>query len=250
MARRASSAGETASSVGPATPAGASSRPARQPFLRRLVGAILRSYMRAFHNLSMQGRERLPERGPALVLVNHASLLDVPAMMSLDPYPDTATIVKASLFRVPVVGWVLRQWGAVAVERQGRDTAGIRSILEQLRGGRVVAIAAEGRRTRTGRLAPINTVLARIAVSAQVPLIPVGIVGSFEALPPGALFPRRKPILVRVGEPFRLPRGTHGDEAARRIRAEIAALLDPHQRPDDAIDQLDAAAEAGHAGAG
>jgi 1-acyl-sn-glycerol-3-phosphate acyltransferase len=205
----------------------------REPLPRRLIKRVLRWYMRVWHQLELQGAEWLPPPGPMLVLLNHASLLDVPALMVLDPYPHTATVVKASLLKLPLVGTVLQQWGAIPVEREGRDTAGLRRLLEMLRAGRPVAVAAEGRRTRSGRLQPINPVLARLAAGADVPLVPVGIIGSYQALPPGALLPRRKKIVVRVGQPFRLARGTPPDEAAVRIRREIAALLPPDQQPQD-----------------
>jgi 1-acyl-sn-glycerol-3-phosphate acyltransferase len=216
--------------------AGARPRPAyvRPSLLRRVVRAILAVYMRLYHRLELRGAELLPPRGPAIVLLNHASLLDVPALMVLDPYPDTMLVAKASLFKVPGVAWLLRQWDAIAVERQGRDSSGVRALLKALREGHVLAVAAEGRRTRSGRLEPINLVLAKIAVSADVPLIPLGISGSFEALPPGAAFPRPRKMLVRVGEAFRIARGTDAIEAAQRIRAEIARLLPLEQQPLDA----------------
>jgi 1-acyl-sn-glycerol-3-phosphate acyltransferase len=187
--------------------------------------------MRVWHALDVQGIEHLPPRGPALVLLNHASLLDIPALLVVDPYPDTVMIAKASLWRVPILGALLRQWGAIPVERRGRDSSGVRALLTALRDGRVVAVAAEGRRTRSGHLEAINPVLAKIAAMADVPLVPLGIAGSFRALPPGAVLPRRAPICVRVGHPFRLARGTDPLSAAERIQAEIAALLPPEQQP-------------------
>jgi len=196
-----------------------------------VVRAILGVYMRLYHRLELQGAENLPTSGPALVVINHASLLDVPALMVLDPYPDTATIAKASLFKVPVVSWLLRQWGAIPVERQGRDSTGVRALISVLRNGQVLAVAAEGRRTRTGRLDPINPVLAKIAAAAGVPVVPVGMAGSYRALPPGAFLPRPVKLVVRVGQAFRFERGTDGEQAARRIRQEIAALLPPDQQP-------------------
>jgi 1-acyl-sn-glycerol-3-phosphate acyltransferase len=208
-------------------------RPRSKPLVRRVVRAVLGVYMRLYHRLELQGAEHLPASGPALVVINHASLLDVPALMVLDPYPDTATIAKASLFNVPVISWLLRQWGAIPVERQGRDSTGVRALLSVLRNGQVLAVAAEGRRTRSGRLEPINAVLAKIAVSAGVPVVPVGMAGSFNALPPGAFVPRPVKLVVRVGRPFVFERGTDVEQAALRIRQEIAALLPPEQRPLD-----------------
>jgi 1-acyl-sn-glycerol-3-phosphate acyltransferase len=201
------------------------------PIGRRLVKAFFGPYMRLYHGLEIEGAEHVPPHGPAIVVVNHASLLDVPALMVLDPFPNTATIVKASLFKVPLISWFLRQWGAIPVERQGRDSTGVRNMLAVLRAGGIMAVAAEGRRTRSGRLEPINPVLARIAAGADVPILPIGIRGSFKALPPGALLPRPRKIVVRVGPAFRLERGTHAGEAAERIRREIAALLPPDMQP-------------------
>jgi 1-acyl-sn-glycerol-3-phosphate acyltransferase len=199
--------------------------------VRGLVKVVIWPYMSVYHRLELQGRHNIPRRGPLLIVLNHASLLDVPLLMAVDPFPNTGTVVKASMFKIPVVSWLLRQWGAIPVERQGRDSTSVRAMLMHLRTGGVLAVAAEGTRTRTGHLEKINPVLARIAASADVPILPLGISGSFNALPPGRHFPRPTKILVRVGPPFRLPRGTEADVAAERIRREIAALLPPEMQP-------------------
>jgi 1-acyl-sn-glycerol-3-phosphate acyltransferase len=189
--------------------------------------------MLPFHHLTLVGAQHIPPRGPLLVVLNHGSLLDVPALMVLDPFPDTATVVKAEMFSLPIIGWILRQWGAIPVERAGRDSASIRSMLGVLRAGGVLAVAAEGTRTRSGHLEAINPVLARIAASADVPILPVGIGGSYAALPPGRIFPRPWPITVRVGPIFRLERGTDAADAAQHIRSEIARMLPPEMQPLD-----------------
>jgi 1-acyl-sn-glycerol-3-phosphate acyltransferase len=203
------------------------------PLARRVVKLMLGPLMRAYFHLELEDGHNVPLSGPAIIVTNHASLLDVPALMVIDPFPNTATIVKASLFKVPIVSWLLGQWGAIPVERQGRDSSGVRAMLGVLRSGGVMAVAAEGRRTRSGHLEAINPVLARIAASADVPVVPLGIRGSFEALPPGAILPRPRDIKVKVGKPFRFEKGTTANAAAERIRDEIAALLPPEMQPTD-----------------
>src|SRR6266567_5942898 len=215
-------------SAPPLVPPVVAAPPRRMPLTRRIIKPILAAYLRLYHHLELEGFDNVLPRGPLIVVVNHASLLDVPVLMVADPYPDTATIVKASMFNMPVISWFLRQWGAIPVERQGRDSTSVRRMIGVLRDGGVMAIAAEGTRTRDGHLGPINPILARIAAGAGVPVLPVGIRGSYEALPPGAKWPRPKKIVVRVGKPFRFDTGTDASTAAERIRAEIAALLPAH----------------------
>jgi 1-acyl-sn-glycerol-3-phosphate acyltransferase len=199
---------------------------------RRLAKLVLGAYMRGWHALRIEGATLLPARGPALVLTNHASVLDIPALMALDPYPDTVFVVKASVVAVAPLSPLLNAWGAIAVDRDGRDVAGVRAIFAALRAGRVVALAPEGRRSPTGRLGAVNHVLARVAVRSGVPLVPVGIQGSFQALPRGSRRPRRRPILVRVGPSFTLARDTPDAAAACAIQCAIARLLPIDQQPD------------------
>lgn len=220
----------------PASPAlapaaSADAPPPPMPLTRRLIKPVLAIYLHLFHHLELEGMDNVPARGPLIVVLNHASLLDVPVLMVADPFPNTATIVKASMFRMPLVSWFLKQWGAIPVERQGRDSSSVRRMLGVLRDGGVMAVAAEGTRSRSGHLQTINPVLAKIAAGADVPVLPVGIRGSYEALPPGAKLPRPVKIVVRVGKPFRFDKGTNTATAALRIRTEIAALLPPHMQP-------------------
>jgi 1-acyl-sn-glycerol-3-phosphate acyltransferase len=189
--------------------------------------------MRAWHQLELvgDGLEHLPPTGPVLVLVNHVSALDVVALLSIDPWPRSAVIVKEGLYNVKLIRPLLRAWNAIPVARNQRDIVAVRALHKALRDGYAVAIAAEGTRSRTGRLLPINPVLARMVTRMDVLFVPVGISGTFEALPPGKLFPRRRKVIIRVGIPFRLAPGTSADEAAARIGAEIAMLLPAEQRP-------------------
>jgi 1-acyl-sn-glycerol-3-phosphate acyltransferase len=202
-----------------------------KPRLRRVTELLLRIYMRLWHRLEVQGQERLPASGPALVLANHVSILDVMALAAANPYLHATTVIKASAFRLPLVNHLVAAWGAIPVARDGHDVTGARALMAALRAGWVVGIAAEGSRSRTGHLLPVNLVLARIAARSEVPLVPVGIAGSFDALPPGAIVPRPRKIVLRVGPTFRLARTTSPEDAARQIHAAIAALLPPGLQP-------------------
>ena len=214
----------------------------RSSLLTRLSKGALRAYFKLVHRFEVIGSEHLPPRPPLLVLTNHVSLLDVPAFGLADPYPNSVLVAKASLLRAPIVAQVLRAWGAIPVDRDGQDSSAIRQVLRTLREGRAVAIAAEGTRNRTGGLGEVNPVLARLAMAADAPLAPVVAVGTYQALPPGAWFPRPKPVRVVIGPLFDLkhlrdrPRDEALQTARTEIRERLAALLatpTPRRRPGE-----------------
>jgi 1-acyl-sn-glycerol-3-phosphate acyltransferase len=187
--------------------------------------------MRAWHQVSLDGIENLPPGGPALLLTNHASFLDVPAVMSALPFEDLTLLASTRQLRKPVLGRILRAWDVIPVERNGRDLQAIRAILRALEEGKVVGIAVEGRISTSGRLGPVHPALAKLVIRAEVPAVPIAICGSWDALPLGSLVPRPRPVVVRVGAPFTLPPAIELEAATACIAESIARLLPVHQRP-------------------
>lgn len=204
--------------------------------IRAVVGGACRAYMRAWHQLRVEDWEHFPQHGPALVVINHNSILDVLALMTVS-YPRNSTMVaKSSLWRIAPLRPILNAWHGIPVDRQGRDLASVRTILSRLKDGWIIGIAGEGRRSRSGgHLEPINPVLARIALSARVPIVPIGIAGTQHAMPPGARLPRREPITMRCGEPFELPRDASVEDAQRILRQALATLLPADQQPLEGV---------------
>jgi 1-acyl-sn-glycerol-3-phosphate acyltransferase len=198
---------------------------------RKRIRAVTRAYMRIWHGMEVVGSEYLPPRGPALLLGNHASNLDVPAWLAIDPYPETTILALASLFRWPIIRQVLIASGAIPVRRGGRDTGSVQRVLRALQEGRVVVASVESTRSLSGRLGEVHPVLAGIAVRTGTSVVPMAIAGSFEALPRYALLPRRRKIVVRIGPPLSFAPGTKRADAADRIRDAVAALLPPEQQP-------------------
>ena len=222
---------------------GESSPPPAPGTVTRISKALLRAYFKLYHRYEVVGLEHLPPRPPLLAFTNHVSLLDVPAFGLADPWPGSTLVGKASLMKVPVVAQVLRSWGVIPVERAGQDSAAIREVLRRLRQGRLVAIAAEGTRNRAGGLGEVNPVLARLALTANVPLVAVAAIGTYQALPPGAWFPKPKRVRVAIGPVFHLshlrdrPKEEAVEEARAQIRQRLAALLPSRQRPPAPVGQ-------------
>jgi 1-acyl-sn-glycerol-3-phosphate acyltransferase len=196
--------------------------------ISRLIGE---RYFEWYHRIECTGAENVPLTGPLLVVANHASNLD-PFALSYGMRRPVSFLAKRELFGIPVVGFLLRQWGCFPIDREEADISAARTCLAILRAGLALGLFPEGTRTRDGRLQPFKIGVAKIAVRARAPVLPVGLLGTFEALPRGALFPKPVKIRVRYGVPFELTeyyerRMTDEDaaEATRRIREAVAELL-------------------------
>ena len=219
-----------------------SSAPPQSPRLQRILLPLLRSYLHVYHRMEVNFSPAVPSRGPFLALTTHFSMLDVIALMVADPdHPRNVMVVKESLFGIPIVALCLRAWGAIPVARSGKDIAAIRSILAVLREGRGICIAAEGTRSRTGRLGSLSPVLVKLALMVareDIPVVPVAELGTFEAFPPGAWLPRPRKVTVVARGPMDLTPWRVGkigpqelSEAAFLIQDALASLLPEWQRP-------------------
>lgn len=205
------------------------------PRLKWITKLLVRAYMRAFHRYEVWGQEHLPPQPPVFALTNHVSNLDVPAFGLADPYVGSCLVAKESLTRIPIVKTVLDAWGTIPVSRDGRDSTALRQVLQRLREGRLVAIAAEGTRNRDGKLGETNPVLARLAIQASasgIPLVPVAAVGTYECLPRGAKIPRPGKVKVLIGPQFDLsylkakPKDEGVAEAQRIIRDRLIVMME------------------------
>jgi 1-acyl-sn-glycerol-3-phosphate acyltransferase len=193
----------------------------------RITRAIMARYLEWYHRIECSGTEHVPLTGPLLVVANHASNLD-PLALAYGIRRPLHFLAARGLFRIPLVAYVLRRWGAIPVSPDGLDIAAVRACVTILRRGGALAVFPEGTRSRDGRLQPFQSGPARMAILAQAAVLPAGILGTFEALPPGALFPKPVKLHVRYGRPFEL-----AEYPSRRLNeAEVAAAT---QRLRDAV---------------
>lgn len=198
-------------------------------------------FARAFP-LRVEGLEHLPQDRPYLLAANHASHLDSVAVLVVTrPWVSRCTVIAAEdyLRRSRVRGWFVRHWlGAEAFDRYGdfreslavaRSLVGVRSPL---------LVFPEGTRTLTGALQTFKTGIGLLSRELALPVVPVAIRGTGEALPRGRCWPRRHPIELRFGPPIE-PAGTASPAAggyedyralAERIRAAVQALLTSPRR--------------------
>jgi 1-acyl-sn-glycerol-3-phosphate acyltransferase len=150
-----------------------------------------------------RGMEQLPESG-ALLLSNHQSFLD-PLLIGLPLDRPVSYLARHNLFRVPVIGWVLRNTYVMPINRDAAGTESIREAVRRMQHGFLVGIFPEGTRSRDGQLGEVKPGFIALIRHGRLPVVPVGIAGGGDVMPRGALLPRRGRVRVVFGAP--LPAG-------------------------------------------
>jgi 1-acyl-sn-glycerol-3-phosphate acyltransferase len=191
-----------------------------------LVGPLLKAVFRPY----AEGTENVPTEGPAILASNHMSYADWLFMPLVIPRRVTF-VAKAEYFTSPgLKGWLQKRFfagaGQVPIDRSGgRASEGaISTGLRILGEGELFGIYPEGTRSFDGRLYRGKTGLARMALEAKVPVIPVAVVGTDVLAPPGKIFGRFARPLVRFGRPldFRRYEGMESDRfVLRSITDEV-----------------------------
>jgi 1-acyl-sn-glycerol-3-phosphate acyltransferase len=173
------------------------------------------------------GRDRLPWKGPAVIVVNHLSLVDILVLHGL--FRPFKWVSKASNFRIPFLGWNMALNGYVPITRGAADSA--RRMLarcrELLGKGCPVLFFPEGTRSANGELQPFKDGAFRLAKETGVPVIPVAMSGTYETLPKhGIVLRNRMDAVIEVLEPID-PAGYPNAAALREAaRGAIAAALE------------------------
>jgi 1-acyl-sn-glycerol-3-phosphate acyltransferase len=163
-----------------------------------------------------EGLENLPASGPCLLVPNHQSVLDPLLLQGSLPRP-VDSMTKSTQFSSLFFRWLLPRLHAFPVRRYRIDAQSVRVVLRRLEEGRAVCIYPEGERSWDGRLQPFRRGTLRLILRAGVPVIPVGIDGTYRTWPRWARRPRRGfAATVRLGSPihFGALRGREEREAA------------------------------------
>jgi 1-acyl-sn-glycerol-3-phosphate acyltransferase len=146
--------------------------------------------------------ERVPLEGGVILASNHASFLD-PPLVGSGVKRGINYLARENLFRFPVMGWVLRQWQVVPVDRDGGGAAGLRAILDRLLLGGAIILFPEGTRTRDGKLQPARSGIGLTVIKSTAPVVPVRVFGTFEAYGRHLRLPRPRRVAVKYGQPMR-----------------------------------------------
>ncbi len=180
------------------------------------------------------GREKLIEHGPALIVSNHVSYLD-PPMVGIAYRSAIWYLARKSLFR-GFGAWLYPRLQCIPVDQDGPDMTGLKNIIRLLKEGERVLLFPEGSRSFDGSLQKGEAGVGLVIAKAQVPVQPVRLFGTYEAMPRGGAFIRPGKVRLVVGDPLVFTpdelAGKGKDLYARlagRVMEEIGKLEPPQE---------------------
>lgn len=161
-----------------------------------IIRPVVGVFSRVLWNIEFHGVENIPEHGGLIIAANHQTYID-PFWLSLPIKRPIRYLAWSAAFSWPLVGKGLVWLGAWPLALEGSDPKAIRRSLQWLRdGGAVVIFPEGGRSTSTGSLERFKAGAVRLALEAQVPILPVTIKGGNRIWPRGWRFPRLGKVIV------------------------------------------------------
>lgn len=214
--------------------------------LLRLLKSIGWPLFRVLFAVEYHGVENIPPRGAVIIAGNHPSYLD-PVLVLLPVNRKIRFMAWDALFRVPVLGQLIRAFGSFPVDiRKGKGESAFREAVKVLNDGDALGIFPEGQRSEQGPMGELRTGVARLAIETGAAIVPVTIGGAYRAWPKWKLLPKPAKIIVKYHPPIEL---SEADRAARRddkefhqqvmqqVAESINRSLTPSLRSQDAYER-------------
>jgi 1-acyl-sn-glycerol-3-phosphate acyltransferase len=181
--------------------------------------------------VELVGAGNLVVNRSAVYASNHLSYYDTPVLFAKLPF-QFRILAKQSLWKTPFVGWYLNRSGQLPIDiNTGRSAvAGLLRGVKTLQAGMPLVLFPEGGRSETGKMTPFQSGAAFMAIKAQVPLVPVALIGTYELLPIHVYHLTPHPVKIVVGEPISTAGLTTREAEAltARLFAEIERLYFLH----------------------
>jgi len=188
---------------------------------------ICRALFTVYNRMTVKGlRQALKQEGPVIIASNHCSNLD-PVVVGCAFPRRLRYLAKSSLFKVPVLGLIIRWLGAIPARRE--ETAGaaaaLKTLIRLIDSGESVLVFPEGQRSPTGELQPLEEGVGMLAAKTRRPVIPVFIRGSYEALPRHRLLYKPAKITVFFGKAIDT-KTLAGEFSSKEIRRIVTKRLE------------------------
>jgi 1-acyl-sn-glycerol-3-phosphate acyltransferase len=202
-----------------------------------IVRGLFLGVAKLYFRLELRGTENVPPHGPFVLAPVHRSNLDF-ILVATVRRPRMRYMGKASIWKSTALGRFVSMLGAFPVHRGTADRESLRTCLQVIENGEPLVMFPEGTRRSGPTVEALFDGPAYVAARTGVPIVPVGIGGSSEAMPVGSKFVRPRKIVIVVGEPIVPPAGEGTGRVKRRVvreltdqlRTDVQALYDEARR--------------------
>lgn len=176
---------------------------------------VVRGFYRLIFKIEIEGLDNIPKDKTYVVIANHKSNFDPPLIAAFLPF-KMGFMAKESLFRVFLVGTIIKKFGAFPVKAGGHNISAIKTAVEILKNGRNLLIFPEGKRVfEKGKLEKGKKGAALIASKAGVGLLPIGICGEYGF---------RAKIKLNIGELIEFDNTNMTSDELERITNQVAMV--------------------------
>jgi 1-acyl-sn-glycerol-3-phosphate acyltransferase len=199
------------------------------PLIDVLVRFWARTIVRAAGiELRGEGIERIDPARRYILVSNHHSYFDIPAILAAVPQP-IRFMAKVSLFKIPIFGWAIGRAGFIPIDRKNRRTA-VKSFdlaARRIRKGNSIVVFPEEGRTRERALRPFKRGGFLLAMKSELPILPIALDGTYEVFPVGAKRITPGVVTLKVGTPILTEGRTVREKEAltEEARGQISAML-------------------------
>lgn len=200
-----------------------------------IVNYSIKILLRFFCRINHQELEKIPGKGPLILVSNHINFIEVPLLYThLQPRPVTG-FAKAEGWNNPFLRYLAEMWGAIPIHRGEADISAIRSALSALKENKIVGLAPEGTRSGDGKLGRGHQGVVTLARQSGAPMLPLGFFGNEDYKENLKSF-RRVNFNITVGNQFVLLQSTHNvstyirQQMTDEIMYQLAALLPQQYR--------------------
>ena len=181
--------------------------------------------------VTLVDREKLHAHEVAVYCSNHLSYYDTPVVFAKLPF-QFRILAKQSLWKIPFIGWYLKRSGQVPIDSKSNRSAiaGLLRGVKALEAGVPLFLFPEGGRAEHGTMKSFQSGAAFMAIKAQVPLVPLALIGTYELLPIHTYHLTPRPLKVVVGNPISTIGMTtrDADSLTEKLHQEIGRLYHQH----------------------
>jgi 1-acyl-sn-glycerol-3-phosphate acyltransferase len=160
---------------------------------------FLRTFFPLILRVDIRGLEHVPREGALIIAISHSNFLD-PLVTGAYTPRDVIPMAKIEAFNYPVIGWIVKWYGAFPVRRGEADMSSFKTALRLLQGGHALVMAPEGHRSESGALQQGREGAIMLSLRTGAPILPVAVWGG-KSLWKNLAHLRRTPMWFYVGEP-------------------------------------------------